>query len=386
MSQGLSILGGLTAQQFLDQYWQKKPLLVRNALPELAGLFEPADLRELALQEGVTARLLLEGDGSTGKTGRWQVRHSPLSARDFKNLPPRYTLLVQAVDHWSLELSQLWQQLDFLPQWRRDDVMISYAPKGGSVGQHFDWYDVFLVQVYGTRRWQLGKTCDAQTPLQPHQPLRLLTDMGEIGLDELVQPGDLLYVPPGLSHHGVAQDDCLTASFGFRMPNPRQLLEQWMDGLLPQPALQIPLLEQRHQPSQHTAKVTQAELDGLCAQLQHWLSDRQAFAQAAMALLSESNFPDTQSSYDPLTAAEWTQALADGVQAMRDPAVRLLYTEAGEFWVNGEMLPVAAPHQPLLQALADGHTVDAQTLQVLDADTISDWLGRGIVLLDLDDE
>lgn len=379
----LSILGGLTAEQFLQDYWQKKPLLVRNALPALAGLFEPADLRELAVQEGVTARLLIEGDGSSGRTGRWQVRHSPLTAKDFKKLPPRYTLLVQAVDHWSLELSQLWQQLDFLPQWRRDDVMISYAPRGGSVGQHFDWYDVFLVQAHGARRWQLGKWCTADTPLLPDQPLRLLTDLGEVFFDEIVQPGDLLYVPPGLSHHGVAENDCLTASFGFRMPSARQLLERLVDEVLAEPATQIPLREQRTQPVQQTALVPQTDLEALSSQLRTLLEDPHWLNQAAMALLSESNFPDTQSSHDPLDAAEWAAALADGVQGLRDPAVRLLYTESGEFWLNGERLPAQPEHRDVLQALANGEILSAAELAVLDAATVSDWLERGLLLLDL---
>jgi 50S ribosomal protein L16 3-hydroxylase len=251
------------------------------------------------------------------------------------------------------------------------------------VGQHFDWYDVFLVQAHGARRWQLGKWCTADTPLLPDQPLRLLTDLGEVFFDEIVQPGDLLYVPPGLSHHGVAENDCLTASFGFRMPSARQLLERLVDEVLAEPATQIPLREQRTQPVQQTALVPQADLQALSSQLRTLLEDPHWLNQAAMALLSESNFPDTQSSHDPLEAAEWAAALADGVQGLRDPAVRLLYTESGEFWLNGERLPAQPEHHDVLQALANGEILSAAELAVLDAATVSDWLERGLLLLDL---
>ena len=150
--QPLSILGGISAEQFLAEYWQKKPLIVRNALPEIVGMFEPDDIKELALDDDVTARLITQNGQ---KHDQWQVKNSPLSAKDFKKLPRYWTLLVQAVDHYSLELADLWKQFSFIPQWRRDDIMVSYAPQGGSVGQHFDFYDVFLLQGFGHRRWQL---------------------------------------------------------------------------------------------------------------------------------------------------------------------------------------------------------------------------------------
>ncbi len=381
----VAVLGGLSAEQFLQEYWQKKPLLVRNALPGIVDLFEPTDLRELAVQEGVTARLLLEGDGSDGPTGRWRVKHSPLTARDFKKLPPRHTLLVQAVDHWSPALAQLWRAFDFLPQWRRDDVMISHAPKGGSVGAHFDGYDVFLVQVHGQRRWQLGQWCTADTPLQPDQPLRLLADLGEIFFDEILAPGDLLYVPPGLAHFGVAETDCLTASFGFRMPSARQLLERWMDELLAHPQAQQPLQERRTLPVRHPANVSEADLAALEAQVRAWLDDAQGLRRATMALLSESNFPDTQSSYDPVDAQAWQGLLDDGVQAQLDPAVRLLQDPQGMFWLNGEPMTVADMHQTLLLQLANGAVLDAAQLKALDAATVSDWLGHGLLMLDVPD-
>ena len=142
------------------------------------------------------------------------VKSSPLIKGDFQKLPKLWTLLVQAVDHYSFDLAELWKKFPFIPQWRRDDIMVSYAPKGGSVGQHFDFYDVFLVQGYGHRRWQLGQMCDENTAFVTGQPLKLLPEM-DVHFDEVLAPGDLLYVPPGLSHYGVAEDDCLTFRLAF---------------------------------------------------------------------------------------------------------------------------------------------------------------------------
>ena len=211
---------GITPEIFLRDYWQKKPLIIRNGLPEIVGQFEPEDIIELAQGEDVTARLV-----KTFSDDNWKVFFSPLSEEDFADVPEKWSVLVQNLEQWSTELGQLWNRFGFIPQWQRDDIMVSYAPKGGSVGKHYDEYDVFLVQGYGHRRWQLGKWCDSSTEFKPNQPIRIFDDMGEIIFDEILAPGDVLYVPSRLSHYGVAQDDCLTFSFGLRYPNLADLLE-----------------------------------------------------------------------------------------------------------------------------------------------------------------
>ena len=141
MSQSLSVLGGITAEQFLTEYWQKKPLLVRNAMPEVIGLLQPEEIQELALEEHVSARLIRQKNKNPNE---WHVKSSPLTKGDFQKLPNLWTILVQAVDHYSFDVAELWKKFAFIPQWRRDDIMVSYAPKGGSVGKHFDFYDVFF--------------------------------------------------------------------------------------------------------------------------------------------------------------------------------------------------------------------------------------------------
>ncbi len=193
----------ITPAQFLEEYWQKKPLLIKQGLPQLIGMFEPDDILGLAVDEEATVRLITQTEKKNFEKDEhpfiWKVKNSPLDETDFDNLPPLWTTLVQNLEQWSPELGQLWQAFDFIPQWQRDDIMVSFAPQGGSVGSHYDEYDVFLAQGYGHRRWKLGKWCDENTQYLPDQPIRLLDDMGEIIFDEVLEAGDVLYVPPRLS-------------------------------------------------------------------------------------------------------------------------------------------------------------------------------------------
>ena len=185
----------ITPEIFLRDYWQKKPLLIRGGLPEIVGQLEPDDILELAQTEEVVARLIKQHSEDN-----WELFTSPLSEEDFTNMPEKWSVLVQNLEQWSPQLGSLWNKFGFIPQWQRDDIMVSFAPQGGSVGKHYDEYDVFLVQAYGHRRWQLGKWCEPTTEFKPNQPIRIFDDMGELILDEVMAPGDVLYVPSRLSH------------------------------------------------------------------------------------------------------------------------------------------------------------------------------------------
>ena len=383
--QPLAVLGGLTAQQFMDEYWQKKPLLVRNAMPSIVNLLVPDELKELATQDDVSARLLTQ---QGPQHEQWKVKNSPLTSKDFKKLPDRWTLLVQAVDHWSVDVAELWRYFDFIPQWRRDDIMWSYAPKGGSVGQHFDQYDVFLVQAYGSRRWQLGQSFGPETEFVPKQPLRLLSDMGEIIFDEVLEAGDLLYVPPALSHFGVAQNDCLTASFGFRMPSASALLERMTDQLLGDAQHQQPVADQAR--TIHAGGlVDQADLSALRVQLQQLIDQPDAFLAATMNLLSEPKYPDSLPEPEDKQAdvAEWL--LDDAVRVRQEPTARLLYAQHADqllFWANGEPLCVSATMQTVVKQWADGQWISAAQLRELPILEIWQFHHQGLLLWDIMEE
>lgn len=213
-------MGGITPRDFLRDYWQQRPLLVRNALPGFNGLLTRDELTELACHEDAQSRLVIQ------RNAKWHLKHGPLSSYDLAKLPKKqWTLLVQDVNHFLPSARDLLSKFRFIPHARLDDLMVSYAPKGGGVGPHFDSYDVFLLQGMGSRRWQISAQQDDQ--FIADAPLRILKNF----LPEqewLLKPGDMLYLPPKYAHNGIAEDDCMTYSIGFRAPSHDELMTQFL--------------------------------------------------------------------------------------------------------------------------------------------------------------
>ncbi|WP_335977914.1 cupin domain-containing protein [Acinetobacter calcoaceticus] len=382
MTEPLAVLGGITAEQFLAEYWQKKPLLVRNGLPEIVGLLEPQDVQELALEEHASARLIRQKDRNPNE---WHVKSSPLTKGDFQKLPKLWTLLVQAVDHYSFDLSELWKKFPFIPQWRRDDIMVSYASKGGSVGKHFDFYDVFLVQGHGHRRWQLGQMCDANTAFVPNQPLKLLPEI-DVQFDEVLAPGDLLYVPPGMAHYGVAEDDCLTFSFGFRMPNVAGMMERISDQFSANTLLQNPVLDITRKQMSQIGEINETELNHLKDLVLAQLQDSAALDAAIMSYMSEPKYPDNIPEADEIEADDLKEILHEGYEVLLEPASRLLYTEQNgtlNFWGNGEALFVAKSFGQKLKAIANGESLpfDSQFNNDETLENVAHLLNESILML-----
>ncbi len=224
---------GMPAATFLRDYWQKRPLLIRQAFPDFETPVQPEDLAGLACEETALARVISHDRATDG----WSVRTGPFQEDDFPGMPDHdWTLLVQDVDKWDPDVRALIQHFDFLPRWRMDDVMISFAATGGSVGAHVDQYDVFLLQAYGHRRWQI----DASESINGKRPPLDFRDDVDIKLlkrfkvthDWVLAPGDMLYLPPNVPHNGVAEDPCLTFSFGMRAPAAAELISDYLDTLI----------------------------------------------------------------------------------------------------------------------------------------------------------
>ncbi|WP_420598358.1 cupin domain-containing protein [Neptuniibacter sp.] len=215
-------LGDISLEVFLRDYWQKKPLLIRNAFPDFVPPVSAEELAGLALEEEIESRLITQSDDGAD----WQLQHGPFEEEIFSTLPEKnWTLLVQSVDHWLPEAAEFVSQFNFIPSWRLDDLMISYAADGGGVGPHYDNYDVFLVQASGTRRWEVGGIYGEDSPRRPDTPVMILPEwQPEESWD--LNPGDMLYLPPRVGHNGYGVgDDCMTYSIGFRAPSHQEIFE-----------------------------------------------------------------------------------------------------------------------------------------------------------------
>lgn len=395
---------GITPERFLAEYWQKKPLLIKQGLPQLIGMFEPEDILGLALDEEALARLLVnKTTGSDDETPNWTVKKTPLSEDDFAPLLTQdnyqagkeeinWTVLVQNLEQWSPELGHLWQAFDFIPQWQRDDIMVSYAPKGGSVGKHYDDYDVFLAQGFGSRRWQLGNYCDDSTAFIPNEPIRIFDDMGAIIFDEVLEAGDVLYVPPKLAHYGVAIDDCLTFSFGFRRPNLMQVLDSVADVATSDQTLFVPMMLE--QPLQPSGQLQASSIEQIKAQLIEMLTSNRGdslIRQAVSEVVSKRQY-DLLTPEETLEAFELVEALATGATLQLDYSSRLIYTSDNDgvtcLYANGQYLDdISEVEVELLKRLADGDTITKDDLSTDDyevnPDTVMQWLENGWVWLDI---
>ena len=214
---------GMPAADFLRDYWQKRPLLIRNAFPGFESPISPDDLGALSLEANALSRLILWDR----KKDRWTVETGPLPEDRFDRVPERdWTLLVQDVDKWDRDVRALIDRFEALPRWRIDDVMISFAVEGGSVGAHIDQYDVFLLQGLGHRHWQIDANPGQSTDFRDDAPIKLLKTFTP-SHEWTLRPGDMLYLPPGLGHHGVALEPCLTFSLGMRAPSKAELIEDF---------------------------------------------------------------------------------------------------------------------------------------------------------------
>lgn len=218
---------GMPSADFLRDYWQKKPLLIRNAFPDFVSPISPEDLAGLACEGTALSRVVAHDRASNS----WLLQHGPFPEEFFPALPQQdWTLLVQDVDKWDADIRILLAHFDFLPRWRIDDVMVSFAAPGGSVGAHVDQYDVFLLQAQGYRRWQVDASTNPPTAFRDDVELKLLREFNPTH-EWVLRPGDMLYLPPGVPHHGVAEDACLTFSIGMRAPAAAELLGDFVDAL-----------------------------------------------------------------------------------------------------------------------------------------------------------
>jgi 50S ribosomal protein L16 3-hydroxylase len=350
----------LTPREFLRRYWQKQPLLLRGALSGNFALSGDV-LAGLACEDDVESRLVL---GSVARGFR--LEHGPFEAKRFRSLPRReWTLLVQDVDKHLPRVAALFEGVSFIPDWRVDDVMVSYAVPGGSVGPHVDAYDVFLVQLSGERRWQLSAQQDKE--LVSGAELKLLSRFTP-EVEHVVGPGDVLYLPPGLAHFGVAESECLTASVGFRAPSQDELLADFLQEVATQAATER-YGDPDLRPSRDASELRQGELSALRMLIRSGLAVSDAriddFVGRYLTRLKP-HFEAALAGADDASSLRSRRAVTNpGTLVVRRHGSRWLHfaTSGGPRWfVNGERLPASRRAAGVLRELASGNTVAVSKL------------------------
>ena len=307
--------------QFLQEYWQKKPLLIRNAFRDWQNPLEPDELAGLACEEDIESRLICQTDAG------WAMEQGPLAEERLAGLnESHWTLLVQAVDHHVPAVADLIAPFRFIPNWRIDDVMVSLAADQGGVGPHFDQYDVFLIQGLGRRRWQIGAHCDADTLLLPHEDLKLLSQF-QATEEWVLEPGDILYVPPGISHNGVAVgSDCMTYSVGFRAPSRGDLLGHYVDDVLDGIKDDELYRDPDLQAQANAGEILTGALDRLQQMILESLSDPAHFARWFGTFNSTPKYPDMDWRPEiPVAPQDVRAAINAQTLLSRNPASRLAF-------------------------------------------------------------
>lgn len=365
----LQLLGGLTAKAFMQRHWQKKPLLIRQAIPGFKPVLDRSALLDLATREDVQSRLVVQ-PGADGAQP-WRFRHGPFAR---KALPafkqPGWSLLVQGVDLLDDRVHALMNQFRFVPDARLDDVMVSYATDGGGVGPHFDSYDVFLLQAHGRRRWRIGRQKDLS--LQPDMPLKILAHF-EPEMEFVLEPGDMLYLPPRYAHDGVAAGECMTYSIGFRAPSRGELAGELLQRLAEDAmdAAGNALYRDAKQTAvANSGEIPDAMVEFARTALEEALGDPMALRRVLGEYFTE---PKGHVSFD----AAGVTAL-DGVLTL-DRRTRMMY-DAQHLFVNGESFLASGRDARLMRTLADTRALDATAVKRLSGPAralLLDWCEAG---------
>lgn len=356
----VQLLGGMSPREFLRDYWQRKPLLIRQAIPNFESPLSADELAGLSLEEEVESRLVIEHGAQP-----WEMRRGPFSEDTFKDLPEKdWTLLVQAVDQFVPEVSALLEQFRFLPTWRIDDVMISYAAPGGGVGPHFDNYDVFLLQGEGQRRWKIGQICNSDDSMLEHADLRILAEFAQ-SEEWVLEPGDMLYLPPRLAHFGIAETECLTYSVGFRAPSAAEVLTHFTDFLA-----QFLPDEERYTdagmgPVSDPNEIQRDALDRLKALLAEHMSDERLLLTWFGQFMTEPRYPElvTGEALDP---SDLASTLEDGAVLIRNPSARLAWSEVDLgilLFASGQSRLLSADLKDLLKVVCSADALHMDNLQ-----------------------
>ena len=329
---------GMSPTRFLRDYWQKRPLLIRNAFADFQPPLQPDDLAGLACEPTALARLIVHDE----KHDRWEVNSGPLDEADFARTPDsNWTLLVQDVDKWDVDVAALIQHFSFLPSWRVDDVMVSYAEPGGGVGPHVDQYDVFLLQGLGQRHWAINDDPLAPTAFRPDVELKQLAQF-EPTHEWLLDPGDILYLPPGVPHDGVGfGGPCMTFSIGMRAPSQAELTGDLADYIAEQLPEELRYADPDLKPATSTGEIDRAVLERLKQALPFAaaLRDEALHDWFGRFITRYRNAQAPAPLAKPIAADTLAAKMAAGAQLLRHPWARMAWNRSktsGVLYVSGQ--------------------------------------------------
>ncbi len=341
---------------FLAEFWQKKPVLIRGKKPFVDPIGIP-EIAGLACEEFIESRLVV----SDPAREKWLVHNGPFTEEFLKALPhSHWSLLVQAVDQWHDDVRAMLKDFDFIPNWRIDDVMISLASDEGGVGPHFDYYDVFLVQGEGQKRWRLGGHVDSNTRILPDTELKLLKDF-DTQEDWLVEPGDILYIPPNIAHYGTSIGNSVTYSIGFRTPSVVELLDDLSNDMLQGLHEEYRYTDKAPKRPTQAGKIDAQVGEDLLALLQEHIADTQRLTRTFGKYMTQPKYPYLLEHGSPLTVEQLLTALEGGLPLGRNPSSRFAFYELGqpnndpafELYVDGKAFACPVSMHPVLPALCD---------------------------------
>jgi|TARA_B110000483_G_scaffold82756_1_gene102761 50S ribosomal protein L16 3-hydroxylase len=347
--------------EFLSDYWQKKPVCIRNGVAFQEALIAVDELAGLALEPEVESRLI----ENKGDVKDWQVIHGPLVEADFnKERDFPWTLLVQGVDCFVPQVHDFLAKFRFVPSWRLDDIMISYATQGAGVGAHFDRYDVFLIQGEGQRQWQIGQVCSENSALMAHDQLCLLQNF-DVHQEFILNPGDLLYIPPLIAHKGVAMSDaCVTYSVGFRSPSYGDVLASFADERSTDISADLRLKDQGF--ASKSGEISAMDIAALMQFMQAQITPENV-AQWFGKHSTEAKYPALDMSEEAMDQAELEAIIKDGYGVLRvSEGVRLAYTWQGDggltLFVQGEALPCPPDATVFIEAIANQWVLEVEDI------------------------
>lgn len=381
----------ITVTQFVSEYWQKKPLLIRNAFDLPSDFIDADELAGLSCEEGVESRLIIEAP----EENDWLLEQGPFDEERFAELPDsHWTLLVQDVDKHFSDTAALLENFRFIPSWRIDDLMISYAEDKGSVGPHTDSYDVFLIQLFGQRLWKISDQQYSDDDLQENSQVRVLKNF-TANREWLLNPGDMLYLPPNVAHWGIARGKCMTGSVGFISPTQQQLFTEWADSC-------IEKLDQKTRYSdadlnipEDPALLDDDAINRMTALIRSACTDKANLKSWMGKLVSESKphlSPHDFAPEEPFNQSQLLAALSENV-FIRNPYLRTYYATENQqvlLFANGEVHPLGLESREFASLFCNTQTFQAgQLLNWNQPDVLSCLLkfyNQGYLMIDTNNE